>query len=266
MFDIPVNRDTLKALKIMGLTDYESRTYLALTSIISGTATEVSKVSEVPRSKIYQVLKSLEKKGFIDISRGKPLKFNVIPPKEVFENSRKEIRDSMVNAEAELNVIYENHITNVPAPIWLIHGQDKLVKKEIEIISRAKESLFVMGGFMFEGEPMKLKESLEASVKKGVATSIITVPYCMIDGKQVNVPDEVNFQGLDIKVLSIPHIKMVLRDKKEMLISFCRFQGENVLPDTSIGIWNQYQEFVETISGIYEFIWENELFNRVMDP
>ena len=64
MFDIPVNRDTLKALKIMGLTDYESRTYLALTSIISGTATEVSRVSEVPRSKIYQVLKSLEKKGF----------------------------------------------------------------------------------------------------------------------------------------------------------------------------------------------------------
>ena len=59
---------------------------------------------------------------------------------------------------------------------------------------------------------------------------------------------------------------MVLRDKKEMLISFCRFQGENVLPDTSIGIWNQYQEFVETISGIYEFIWENELFNRFMDP
>ena len=123
----------------------------------------------------------------IPLSRGKPLKFNVIPPKEVFENSRKEIKDSMTNAEAELNVIYENHITNVPAPIWLIHGQDKLLKKEIEIISRAKESLFVMGGFMFEGEPMKLRESLEASVKKGVATSMITVPYCMIDGKQVSV-------------------------------------------------------------------------------
>ena len=265
MFGIPVNRDTLKALKIMGLTDYETRAYLALTSIISGTATELSLVSEVPRSKIYQVLKSLERKGFIEITKGKPLKFNVIPPREVFESSKKEIKACMANAEAELNVVYENHITRVPAPIWLIHGQEKLVKKEMEIISRAKESIFVMGGFMFKGEPLKLKESLEAALKKGVAASMITAPYCMVDGKPMNVQDELKFQGFEMKALNIPHIKVVLRDRKEMLISFCRFQGENVLPDTSIGIWNQYQEFVETISGIYEFIWEKEIFNRFMD-
>ena len=60
-------------------------------SIISGTATEISITSSVPRSKIYEVLKSLAKKGFIDIIGGKPLKFNVIPPHEIFHKYRKNI-------------------------------------------------------------------------------------------------------------------------------------------------------------------------------
>jgi hypothetical protein len=34
-------------------------------------------------------------------------------------------------------MIYENQIPKVPAPLWILHGSEKLVKKELEIISRA---------------------------------------------------------------------------------------------------------------------------------
>lgn len=50
---ISVNRKTIDALKILGLTDYEIQAYAATISIISGTATEISLESNVPRSKIY---------------------------------------------------------------------------------------------------------------------------------------------------------------------------------------------------------------------
>jgi sugar-specific transcriptional regulator TrmB len=106
----------MEALKLMGLTDYETKAYVGLTSLISANATEISLTTNVPRSKVYQVLKSLVEKGFVEMSRGKPLKFTVIPPHEVFKKSRDQIRNTMDQAEAELNVVNERQIPKSQHP------------------------------------------------------------------------------------------------------------------------------------------------------
>jgi len=257
-----LSRASLEALRLMGLTDYETHTYVALTSLISANATEISVAANVPRSRVYQVLKNLVKKGFIEMSRGKPLKFTVIPPHEVFQKSKNHIKKGMDLAEAELNHIYESQIPQVPAPIWLVHGQEKIVNKEMEIISRAEESLFIMGGLMFPEELPRLKSYLEKSTKKGVNIRMLTAPKCRVD--HIEVPTKVIMEDLpfEIKFFPVPYIKLIVRDKKEMLIAFCKLSGNTALSETAIAIWNQYQEFVDTISGIYEFIWNADFFNQ----
>lgn len=257
-----LSRESLEALRYMGLTEYETQTYVALTSLISGNATEISAAANVPRSKVYQVLKNLAKKGFIEMSRGKPITFTVIPPHEVFQASRNHIKDTMEMAEAELNHIYESQIPQVPAPIWLVHGQKKIVNKEMEIISRAEESLFIMGGLMFPGEPLKLKKNLKKSISKGVDVKILTSPVCIVDESEVPTKEVLEKLPVRVKFFPVPYIKLVVRDKKEMLIGFCKLSGNSAISESAIAIWNQYQEFVDTISGIYDFIWDADFFNQ----
>jgi HTH-type transcriptional regulator, sugar sensing transcriptional regulator len=263
---MPLSRETLEALRLMGLTDYETKAYVALTSLISANATEISVTANIPRSKVYPVLKNLVEKGFIEMSRGKPLKFTVIPPHEVFQKSRHHVKDIMDLAESELNHVYESQIPQVPAPIWLIHGQEKIINKEMEIISRAKESLFIMGGLMFPEELPRLKDNIEKSIEKGVNIRMLTAPTCRVD--QVEVPTQEIMENLplEVKFFPVPFIKLVVRDKKEMLIAFCKLSGNTALSETAIAIWNQYQEFVDTISGIYDFIWNTEFFNQAFNP
>jgi sugar-specific transcriptional regulator TrmB len=69
----------------------------------------------------------------------------VIPPHEIFEKSRNQMKEQLDDAENELNFIYENQIPKVPAPMWLIHGPEKIVKKEIEIISLYSGRFYVQG-------------------------------------------------------------------------------------------------------------------------
>lgn len=264
MVKISVNRNTLLALKSLGLSDYEIKAYIANISIISGTATEISLASNVPRSKIYEVLKSLAKKGFVEIIRGKPLKFSVIPPHEIFEKSRNQMKEQMDDAENELSIIYENQIPNVPAPMWLIHGPEKIVKKEIEIISRAKKSLFILGGFMFKDEVSKLKESLNKAIKRGVHVKVILAPFLNVDNDKISILEEICELECEIKTINVPLIKMVVRDDKEMLMGVCKIKNNKIMPQTAIGMWNQYNELSETISGLYSFIWTTELFNNEM--
>ncbi len=256
-----LSRESLEALEIMGLTDYEIRAYVALTSLISADATEISLAANVPRSKVYQVLRNLVKKEFIEMSKGKPLKFTVISPHDVFHKSSQHI-NRLELAEAELSNVYESQIPQVPAPIWLLHGQEKTVNKEMELISRAEESIFILGGLMFPGEPARLKEGLEKSIKKNVDVKILTAPKCSVNHLEVHTKEILKELPIKIKFFPAPFIKLVVRDKKEMLIAFCKLSGDTALSETAIAIWNQYPEFVDTITGVYEFIWNTDFFNQ----
>ena len=55
------------------------------------TAGELSNISDVPRSRTYDILESLEKKGFIVMKLGKPIKFVALKPEEVIERVKRNL-------------------------------------------------------------------------------------------------------------------------------------------------------------------------------
>ena len=88
-----VEKDFLKKLSSqLGLNIYEAKLWTALLSRGISTAGELSDIANVPRSRSYDVLESLEKKGFIIQKLGKPIKYVAIPPTEVLERIKKQIK------------------------------------------------------------------------------------------------------------------------------------------------------------------------------
>ena len=69
----------LDKLKQFGLNSYQAKLWTALLSRGVATAGELSDISNVPRSRAYDVLESLEKKGFIIMKIGKPIKYIAVP-------------------------------------------------------------------------------------------------------------------------------------------------------------------------------------------
>jgi len=84
-----VQKNFLNKLKDFGLNTYESKLWTALLSRGVSTAGELSDIANVPRSRSYDVLESLEKKGFIVMKLGKPIKYIAVPPAEVIERVKK---------------------------------------------------------------------------------------------------------------------------------------------------------------------------------
>ena len=83
--------ENISTLKGIGLTMYEAQAYVTLTSLIQATADEVSKSSGIPRSKIYDVLKKLNEKDFIEIEDGRPLTYIVKSPVEVLTREKENL-------------------------------------------------------------------------------------------------------------------------------------------------------------------------------
>ena len=76
-----VQDDFIKRLRSsFDLNIYEAKIWTALLSKGIATAGELSDISDVPRSRTYDVLESLEKRGFVVMKLGKPIKYLSIKP------------------------------------------------------------------------------------------------------------------------------------------------------------------------------------------
>jgi sugar-specific transcriptional regulator TrmB len=115
---------------------------------------------------------------------------------------------------------------------------------------------------MFKDEVSKLKESLNKAIKRGVHVKVILAPFFSVDNDKIDILEEICELKCEIKTINVPLIKMVVRDEKEMLMGVCKIKNNKIMPQTAIGMWNQYNELSETISGLYNFIWTTELFNK----
>jgi sugar-specific transcriptional regulator TrmB len=65
-------RETVEALRTLGLSNYEAGVFVALQQLGSGTAQEVSDLSEVPRSQVYGAADNLADRGLVEIVQSSP--------------------------------------------------------------------------------------------------------------------------------------------------------------------------------------------------
>ncbi|WP_321211343.1 TrmB family transcriptional regulator [Methanothermobacter sp. DP] len=244
-----MERKVRNALRLMGLTDYQAAAYTAMVSLVSARASEAAEASGIPRSRIYEVLRQLSDRGFVEVERGKPLRYHVVPPAEVFRREKKRIVKELDEAMHQLRRTYEDQVARVPAPVWLIHGQEKIMKKELEIISRTGSELKMRMGFIFRGELRELRHAIERIVDRGADVRIMA-------------PEDLDL-SCEVRVVSMPPVRMFVRDSVEMMWIFSRFTPEgSPIPETAMGIWNQYPEIAENYSRIFDSIWYGESYGE----
>ena len=235
-------KESVSVLKGIGLTMYEAEAYVTMTSLISSTATEIAEKSGIPRSKIYDVLKGLSKKNFIEIEDGRPQTYHVKSPVEVLSREKDRIATEIDDTITRLTNVYENGMSQVQAPIWRIYGVEKIISQEVEIINRARTSINMRIGFLFEGEGEALVKAFKN--RPSLKVNILASPTCYINGDEVNIINMFKDEEINIQKADIPFVKVLISDSKEMMHTYTKFSEDkrNVLPETAIGIWNKYED------------------------
>jgi len=71
---------------------YETKVWLALLSKGVASAGEIAEISGVPRSRAYDVLEGLEKRGFALEKLGKPVKYIGVKPNVILEKLKNNVR------------------------------------------------------------------------------------------------------------------------------------------------------------------------------
>lgn len=253
-----------KLRRYFSLNLYEVKIWTALLSRGVSTAGELSDIANVPRSRSYDVLESLEKKGFVIMKLGKPIKYIVVPPNEVIERVKKNMR---VDAEDKVKRLEDLKGTEVLGELNTLHSQGIELIEPSELsgslrgrhnlynhleltIRNAKQSVSIMTtsqGFMRKVEG--LKPTFAAIKKKGVKVRIAApiTKECQNSIKELadvaevrNSPSKARFAIIDGKEL----IFMVLDDKE-------------VHPTYDMGIWVNTPFFASALSNLFDLAWKD---------
>ena len=152
------SKQLIDQVKLLGLNSYEAKIWTALLSRGVATSGELSDMAGVPRSRSYDVLESLESKGFVVMKLGKPIKYIAVPPVEVIERLKQRIKhETEVKARMleefrstdlfeSLSELHESGIVSVdPTDITgIIKGRKPIFQKVSELIASSSDRVVIM--------------------------------------------------------------------------------------------------------------------------
>ena len=101
------NGKDVSRLTRLGLTSYEAKAYLALMRRDSSTAAQVSRLSGVPRQRIYDVVASLVEKGLVSARPGRVVKYGATAPELALERLVGRRREELAEVERETSAMIE---------------------------------------------------------------------------------------------------------------------------------------------------------------
>ncbi len=173
-----ISDKTRKSLDKIGLTSYEIRTFTALLKTGEITASELSQKSGVPYSKIYEVLGTLEEKGWAGSDDSRPTKYFAKSPATALDTTKqKKEQDFKENQNIILNELiplYEKSGTSERPDIWVLSGTVNIASKVLEMVELCKNEVLIAIPKASEDLVKQALPKLRLLHDKGVDVTILT--------------------------------------------------------------------------------------------
>ncbi len=250
--------------KIFDLNLYEVKVWTALLSRGTSTAGELSNISDVPRSRTYDILESLEKKGFIIMKLGKPIKFVALKPEEVVERVKKNLIKHAQEKSKRLEKLKGDEVLGELSTLFTqgvkfveptdlsgsLKGRQNLYNHLDMMVRGAEETITIVT--TAEGLNRKLEAlmpSLQKAKKKGVKVRLAAP----VDKNNIKVAKDFKKVG-DVKNLQRMKARFVIIDSKELM--FMLLDDEKFHPNYDIGVWINTEFFAQALESLFELAWK----------
>ncbi len=156
-----------------GLSEYESRAYIALVALGPSSASFVAEVAQIPRTSAYKIMKGLESKRYVEQKPGRPKVFAPADPAELAKKHAAEAQEAFGKISALKDMLSER---GVPQLVYTIMGRERVLDKIGEMLDHSQYS-FVISSPSMAMIRAKLGKRFASAVSRGLQLTVITSPF-----------------------------------------------------------------------------------------
>jgi HTH-type transcriptional regulator, sugar sensing transcriptional regulator len=251
--------------KIFDLNLYEVKVWTALLSRGTSTAGELSNISDVPRSRTYDILESLEKKGFIVMKLGKPIKFVALKPEEVVERVKKNLMKDATERSKRLERLKGDEVLEELSGLFTqgvkfveptdmsgsLRGRQNLYNHmDMLIRSSQKTITLVTTSEGLNRKVESLMPSLEEAKKRGVKIRIAAP----INSNNKQYAQDFK-KVAEVRNMDKMNARFLIIDSEQIM--FMLLDDEKFHPNYDIGVWINTEFFARTLEQLFELAWKD---------
>ena len=253
-----VGKDFLNRLKDFGLNSYEAKLWVALLSRGVSTAGELSDIAGVPRSRSYDVLESLEKKGFIIMKLGKPIKYIAVQPVEVVERVKKRISEE---AESQTKVLEGLNKSEILAELAAMHklGMSVIEPAELTGALKGRQNLYShIQGMIKNATKSVLIITTEQGLIRKAAQFKAALKKAKDNGARIKIIAPLNKEAksaaselsafCQMKHSDSAGFRAVVIDGKQAIIML---HDDKAHPSSDFGIWANSEFLAKGLEGLF---------------
>ncbi len=241
---------------------YETKVWMALLSRGVSSAGEIAEISGVPRSRTYDVLESLEKRGFAIEKLGKPVKYLAVKPSIVIEKIK---NNTLKDAEERVEILSKLKETKEYEELQNLHqsgiepiknhdlstsikGRSNLYSQIRDTMESANESVYLTTS----SYELNTKQKMFSEVFEKLKKRNIDVRVIVSDEEQEAKKLSKKF-GVTIKSKKI-NARFLLTDRRELIFTI---KPTNVHEDFDYGFWISSEYFTNSLAYLFELAWKD---------
>lgn len=241
--------EAVKLLESLGLTEYEAKSLYSLFKVGEAQAPEISRMAQVPKTRVYDVLERLMKKALIVEVYGRPKKYRVIESGKaiqvLLEFKRKEL--GLLEQQAmQLNdhLALNETSTNQSERILKVKAKQDFEKILSEELLKAKTS--VKAFTELEKNHFHIINSLK-NASKNIEVKILS-----------SKPEQElakNFSSIGAEVKHFSHkLNAFIVDEKKVILALNDFN--NAGNEYHFSIWHNNESLANALTHYFDACWE----------
>jgi len=140
--------EAIELLQQLGLKEYEARCFVGLSRLETGTAKQLSEMTEVPRTRVYDAIRVLEAQGLVEIHHSSPQRFRAVSISEATETFRDQYEARVERLQSSLDTIevVEQDDESPVQQVWSMVGQEAIENRTNGLITDANDEVVLVLG------------------------------------------------------------------------------------------------------------------------
>lgn len=255
---MPELENAVHALKKLNWSEYESKTFAALIYIGRSTASQITKKSNIPANRTYQILDRLIGKGYVKrySGVGKPALFEAEDPHKIFDEWLMGQENLVNKIKEELAQLQERHGDTDRLRTYTIIGRRDLNNHLSELVNKSDKSIKIYVDTLTEIRHAKLIEALNS---KGEDTEItmLTTERGINDKYEKEVYDQL--KSVELLITSDHFAAILFIGDDERLIFVNIGLPKDSEEKDYFGVYLEDKKSLKMFSSMFEESWNGGL-------
>ncbi|WP_430505912.1 TrmB family transcriptional regulator [Haloparvum sp. PAK95] len=250
-------------LERLGFRQYEAQTLISLSRLGTGTAKDIARVSDVPRTRVYDAVDALHERGLVDVQYTTPKKFTIVSRETLVRKLNVERERTIDEISDLLEELGPEETTQEQFGVWTVTGKTAVAERVTGFLEDADEKVVLMTtDDLLTDEQL---DALAAAHERGVEIYLAGISETVQQRIQSEVPSAELFETL-WEWGETPAGTLLIVDDRSALVSALVDDGADSHEETAIWGSGQRNSLVVVLRTIFTWrLGEHEADESVLE-